>query len=276
MIYYDPTESRSGTRMSPEVREIGVRLDGLEPATGADILVTAWDGKLRGGMLGKPPGSILLRQALAKGMLVQRKSGLDMLGSIPHLGHIFQRMQIATEDGGMLWLAYTGRFEPNLLEHVECDGRDTEWHWNAFQGALDMWSIRGGMVHWEPNDERLGDWLLRWDERLPKLLDDPNMVLSPRPKSRLTGGTIDPSPWRRTLESFPGVGSVLSHRIAIKFNTLAEALWWMSTEDSSLIEGVGLKMKLAWRQWLGLEDRWIVTMIEEDDPYLERRGDGEA
>lgn len=278
MIYFDPSESRAGTRLPTSVVEKGKSVTGLEDATGADLLITAWDGVLRGGMLGKPPLSIMLGKALESGMLIQRKSGMDMLGSIPHLGHIFQRMQMASEEYGTpLWLAYTGRFYPNLMKNVECNDRDSDWHWNAFQGALDMWSLRGGMVHWESDDEMLGEWILRWDEKLPKLLNDPDIVLSPRPKSRLTGGTIDPAPWRRTLESFPGVGSVLSNRISQRTGSLADAIWWMSHTELFDIQGVGEKMSDSWRKWFGLPEGWCLCPVPINDPITEnlRKKDGE-
>lgn len=90
MIFYDPTEGRDNTCLSQEIIKLGRPLEGLEAQTGADLLISPLDDILPSNV-NRPPGSLLLRKHCEAGMLVQRKSGRDMLNSIPRLAEILQR-----------------------------------------------------------------------------------------------------------------------------------------------------------------------------------------
>jgi hypothetical protein len=131
------------------------------------------------------------------------------------------------------------------------------------QGALDMWQLRGGLVHSEPNDGHAEVWLQKWDERLPRFQAELERNLGPRQKSRLEGGTIEAKPWRLTLESFPGLGSETSYRIADRCDRLIDAIQWMTWGEPKL-EGVGKVTMERWQKWLGIREGETLVVLAPD------------
>lgn len=263
MIYFDSSEGRLGTRLSEMIRGISRSIIGLEAQTGADLLISPLDAPLPENV-NRPPGSLLLRKHTEAGMLIQRKSGGDMLNSIPKLSGILQRMQ---QWNSINWLMMCGDFRPDENEKVVVDGReprgDDGWQWASLQGAVDMWMLCGGLVHQEPDDEHGGYWLERLNHNIGKIRRD---HVVPMPVQKLVGGMFDPHPWRVTLMSFPDCGEQLSRDIANYCDSLAHSLWWMTTmEDVGHIKGVGENRKRAWRRWLGLEDGQILLPINSED-----------
>ena len=72
--FIDPSETRKGTKMPVDAQEIFIELPGLEERTGADFLLSS---------LQMPAANdALLRRHCEAGILVQRKSGLDLPSSI--------------------------------------------------------------------------------------------------------------------------------------------------------------------------------------------------
>lgn len=261
MIYYDHSEGRIGTRLAQSARDIAARIVGLEAQTGADLLISPVDASLPENV-NRPPGSILLRKHIDSGMLIQRKSGGDLLNSIPKLTAILQRMQA---QGSICWLLICGKYEPSADNKVICEGRETDWAWASLQGALDAWVLRGGYIHQEPDDEHGGDWIERWNHNIKKLSKE--HVIQP-PVQKISGGMFDPHPWRQTLMSFPDCGEELSRQIANYTDTLAHALWWM-TDDTAPghIKGIGVERRKAWRRWLRLADDEVLLPVKTDERY---------
>lgn len=264
MIYMDSSEDRMGTRLSEYIREYAQPVAGLEAQTGADLLISPLEEPLPSNV-NRPPGSLLLRKHVEAGMLVQRKSGGDMLNSIPKLGSILQRMQ---QWDTVCWLLVCGDYKPNHEELAIADGRTSGWSWASLQGALDSWVLRGGLIHQEPDDEHGGHWLHRWDMNIHKLRKD--AIVKP-PVQKTVGGMFDPHPWRITLMSMPDCGEQLSREIAGYCNTLAHSLWWMTdSEIYGNIKGVGDKRRAQWRKWLGLaEDEVLLPIKVADKAYAE-------
>lgn len=266
MIYYDPSEGRSNSRLFERISQIGAPLIGLEHATGADLLVSCADGKLSDAT--RPPGSLLLKKHLASGMLVQRKSGSDLVNSIKHLHNILVRMRAS--ECRLCWLLCCGIYEKNYADNsVIVDGKNTGWKWNSFQGALDSWQALGGQLHLEPTDKDGIDWLVQWDKKLPEYVKAMQQALLPKPEVPSVGA-IDPQPQRVTLMTLPGCGDVLSLRIMQHIAEhypgapLAEALVWMAQPDEFGVEGVGKATKSQWRRWLGLNDNECLAIIRDD------------
>lgn len=256
MIYYDPTEGRDNTRLSQDILKIAKPIEGLEAQTGADLLISPLDDILPSNV-NRPPGNMLLRKHCEAGMLVQRKSGRDLLNSIPRLAEILQRME---QWKSISWLLVCGNFDYND-GNLKVNGFPTDWSWGSYQGALDAWQLRGGYVHIEPTDDNGGIWLNRWNDNIKKMSRE--HVIS-RQVEKITGGIFDPHPWRVVLQGFPDCGPELSARIAEYCGSLASALWYMSTDESH-IPGIGVKRKQQWRRWLGLKEGSILLPIELED-----------
>ena len=265
MIFYDPTEARKGTRLPKVVIDAGHSFKNLEAATGCDLLITGDDQVIKGDAL-RPPASISLRNRIMDGaFLVQRKSGMDLLNSIPNLTGILWRMRQV--EGGVPWLMICGEYYPTEGNRVQYgDGFSSGWNWNAYKGAIDAWQILGGLVHEEPDDDRCGEWILAWDKKLPKLQADQKTGLQPRPvKMSLT--EIDAHPEKRVVGAFPEVGDVLASRIMeYAGDSLKYALWWMSLPethgDANAVGGVGKKKRRLWRRWLGMSENEVLLPYE--------------
>ena len=122
MIYYDVTEGRANTLLSQSIVDLGQPVVGLEPATGADLLISPREGLA--GNVNRPPGKVQLPMYLENSFLVQRKSGSDFLNSIPHLANIIWRMRTAGDPhNARCWLLVCGTMEFNTDATVTMNGR---------------------------------------------------------------------------------------------------------------------------------------------------------
>lgn len=265
-IYVDVSEARAVSRLHPKLAKTAEKIVGLEAATGADILISTTEGVLPGNV-NRPPGSILLPKHIQNGMLIQRKSGADMLNSIPHLHNIIARMRKA--NAKMSWLLITG-YITRIPENgkIICEGLKTDWNWSAYQGAVDAWQILGGYVHAERDDLVAVDWIIKWDEKLPMLLKETEMGLEEKPITPKLG-SIDPHPERVTLMSFPGIGDNTSLKIMDRFPSLAEAIEWMTQPyQKGDMYGIGEETIKSWRRWFGLQDGEVLSRFLLEGPTV--------
>lgn len=256
MIGYDPTESREQSPIKDALKDHGVAVKGLEAATGADLFISKHDldpnclahpkahdiGRALTSSMSVPdvvastgaPMPFVLRvkrfveAAIGRELiLVQRKSGGDLIGSIPDLSRKLLLMQDWTDRA---WLLITGKFESSPSGKVIVNGRSTDFDYNAMLGAIDAWQERGGYVAWIEKDGLVTNWL-RLAEKREQKRDGEKAVLFRKPVQQLVGPD-DKDAWVATLMSFPGVGPELATRIAEYSGSLGSALWFMSNEDS--------------------------------------------
>jgi hypothetical protein len=258
-LYFDPTESRSSSRLPQAAQDLGRPLAGLEARTGADLFITAYDTPLPDS-IAAPPGSLLFARACEQGILVQRKHGADLVHSIPHLTDIQGRMLRHTR---LHYLAGIGRFEPTRDGHIAVDGQPTGWLYASYQGALDAWQLRGGQIALFPTEVTFSDWLQRTESVIGKIMSTLSVTPLPEPHTRINGGMFDPIPFRITLATFPGVGPKLAEDIGLYCGSLAHSLWWMTSTDTG-IRGVGDGLKRKWRAWLGLQQGEVLLPVSAD------------
>lgn len=161
-IYYDPTEARSNTRMPQSVLDMGSAVEGLEKHTGADMLISPIDKPALSVVTDKLPHLVVLEKHCRVGLLVQRKSGRDMVSSIPRLGEILDRMFHWTQHP---WLVMVGSYLPNRDGCVVVDGQETRWSWASLDGAIDSWQIRGGYYRHFRNNSMFERWVASWVSR---------------------------------------------------------------------------------------------------------------
>ena len=250
-IYIDVTESRAGTRLAPSVLEVAQPVIGLEKQTGCDLMITDRGPDMVGNVL-HPPGSIQLNMYMKNAWLVQRKSGGDLLNSIPHLRSILTRMRAAGDaHGARCILLCCGHYGDSPYGKVMVDGFETGWTWESMQGALEMWQLLGGHVSVQPSDEMGGATLLRWERNIDKWTGA-LAGIAPRPDIELD--EMDPRKWKQVLMAFPNVGPVLADKIADHRNTLADALCWMTYPGSFGVPGIGEKSLTTWRNFAGLKE----------------------
>ena len=266
MLYYDPTESRSGTRLPDTVIRSGVALPGLEKATGADFIISPLSEPKLTEITASRPSQIGLRKHTEAGLLVQRKSGLDLISSIPDLSNILAKML----DWTMYpWLLVAGEYKINKQGKVIAGERETEWGYNSLLGALEDWQLRGGYYTILCKDSLIGPWVARWHDKVDVFKDQSDKIILPRKPTQtitVSNSNGDDMPWRATLASFPGIGIETATAVANYCGTLADSLVFLSDQNNIRLKevvsedgknaypkNVGQAKLVDARQWLGLE-----------------------
>jgi hypothetical protein len=118
------------------------------------------------------PAKMLLKRHFDRGaILVQRKSGGDLIGSLDKLNLIQSRMQMWARPGGC-WLLATD-IDATVDGCVIAGGHEFDRTISSVGAKLRWWEMRGG--HWEilDNDDYIDPWLDRMVVALSKILDDP-------------------------------------------------------------------------------------------------------
>jgi len=256
VIYYDPTEARQGTLLSDSIINAGHSLPGLEKYTGADILVSPLRKPVLRTITDSKPSQLSLKKHTAHGLLVQRKTGMDAINSIPKLPEILARMTPWC-DLVPPWLTLDGHYSERK-GLVVVGRRVTRWRYLSFIGALDGWQASGGCVTILPDADALSAWIARWSDKIKVIptRSTEKLVLT-QPKI-----ATDNYPWVATLATFPGIGATMATEIAHYTGSLKDSLVMLS--DPTLLKlkkkgrypkGIGPITIRNARRWLGLGEQ---------------------
>lgn len=230
-IFIDSTEARISSRL-PQIEGAKVS-DDLENLTGADLMIST---------LKLPITEKLLPRHISAGaLLVQRKSGEDMIRSIG--GRILHSLAKMRSTGAAQWqcvLLSTGFFIPNYKTGEVQVGRlidaegvpDIAWHtvkwsYQALATEIRRYHMRGGVyVPLTCNEEIVG-WVQQAEADLIALRDDKVKQVWPDardypPDPPAPGDILQElrpvTDWRRAFAQLDGVGPVranaMYHRIA--------------------------------------------------------------
>lgn len=260
-IYVDPTEVRHGTSLPAEIGRMAQIRIGLEYFTGADIVIAPGNLPRLADDLHAMP-QMLLNGMLSKCLLIQRKTGADMMSSIPNLREIQRRM---LDVAGVYrpWLLPVGDFARNGEGTVNVNGRITGFAWNAFLGALDAWQAYGGCVHLCPDDDEFVRWVRTWDDKKLEKWAQASIEVAKAPSALFVGLPQQV----QVLMGFPHVGQDTAVKI-LRYcsENLAMALIYISApEGAPELEGVGPKMRHDWREFLGIKDGEYITVYKENE-----------
>ncbi len=257
LLWYDPTESRVGSRLPTNIVSVGVSLPRLEAETGADLLISPLTGPPLVEL--NRPGIEILKVHCQAGVLVQRKSGMDFVSSIGRLAGIQWRMQ----QWGLSWLLVTGNIGSGKNGLAYIDGRRSHVSYQGLIGALDYWQLRGGGVSILRSDGLSGKWFQLMCERVERVHEEPEieieMLKQVLVKKR---GSAKENAATQTLSTFPGIGSGTARNIAVEYGSLAEGLVFLSGGEK--MKGVGLVTKEKAREWLGLNKNERLEIEEEE------------
>lgn len=273
MIACDPTE------------KLAQPFPGLEAETGADIIISA---------LQMPLAPATLKHHIQAGaLLIQRKSGLDLVSSIG--GRLWSSLARMRATGARQWqcvLLTTGVFLPDprdgtclvAVPTVYPDGH-VEWRYlshpeprqySAVLSCLRHWCWYGGVVVQLPSDDLIPRWLEETELRLVEKV-----------VARLKGGVVkeiwdggeidwpddtgDPlqeprevKDWRRILAAFPGVGPARATALreamlrAGMADNLMQALVAITDPEPLSVPGWGPGLRRRVREALGLEENEII------------------
>ena len=283
MIYYDPTEAREGSRLPDALLKAGKPLIGLEAYTAADLLLSANTIELEQ-LDDTRLAQIKFAKLLERGMLVQRKTGRDVVNFITDHSQVASKMLPWCKQFAP-WLLLIGNYTCDKDGHLVVDGQALNWEYAAYVSALEAWQYQGidgalfdgGGVTILPRDNVAGAWATRWLDRLQNL--DPTKDIAPfKPSQTVTSKSgHDDYPWRATLMTFPGIGLDTATKLAQYCGTLANSLTFLSNPDHIALKhnhdypkGIGPSKFADAHRWLGLEIS--DTQVEELAAVMTERG----
>ena len=280
MIFYDPTEARAGTLLHENVIEYGFPLENLEAITGADLLVSPLDAPKISSINDTRPSQIAFRQHADNGLFIQRKSSTDASNSIEDFTIILCNM---LEYARVVrpWLLLIGTFRPYHGKLI-IDRHKTNWSYNAFMGALDAWQVTateeshfsGGGITILPSEDLVLSWLKNWESKI-NFADYPKMILPRKKNTIISGFKKTDSPWRMTLSTLPGIGSMLSTQIGAYCGSLSRSLVFLTDIDSMRLDKSDdfpqriSKGKIETiKEWMGLGDDERMAIIKGENETL--------
>jgi ERCC4-type nuclease len=246
VLFVDPTETRSTSRLPQSVIDRAAVLPGLEDKTGADILVSP---------LSIPAASdTLLRRHTEAGLLVQRKSGGDLASSITD-GRLARSLMKMLEWSPRAWLVVCARLD-RIGERATLDGRETLGY-SAIIGSLDWWQLRGGYYTTLTDDSALLAWLGGWMDRLRTLGENPIKVLVRNPQQSLAEDRQ-----RSFLMALPGIGEERAGALLGAAGSPLSALQRL-VNGTSHVPGIGKETREGCREWLSMDDGETLLRVPE-------------
>lgn len=247
-MFIDPTEAREGTRLPAQIVERASALPDLEARTGADILITP---------LSMPVGTDhLLRRHCQAGVLVQRKSGGDLVSSLTD-GRLYRSLAKMLDWTDKPWLAFAGTIEARGQMGI-VDGRPS-LSYAALIGALDWWQLRGGYLTILSDDQALVGWVGHWLDRLRVLSEQPEKEIAREAQQKLAleGPTA-------ILTALPGIGRERANALldAAQNNPIRALVKLVAGVDK--VPGIGKQTRSAVREWIGLGESDQVLVVDQD------------
>lgn len=257
-IFIDPTEAREGTRLDGRVVKTATVLNGLERETKADLLISPLSEPKLKSVTSSKRSRLALKKHCEAGILVQRKSGSDLLSSIPDLPFILDRMKAWCPRP---FLLATGSFAPTAKGKAKCNGRTFKWDYNSLMGAVESWQISGGYVRFLHRDSDIVNWIGRMKKMLEAIQSDDPLVVS-RPMRR-TISYNSKEAYKELLMRLPGIGKVRAELVGDYCGSLAWSLVFLVDEDNAGQCGCGHVTINGIRNYLGLKSGQYIHIREE-------------
>ena len=275
MIFIEPGEQNSESRLSGIIIKNSVPCPKLEALTGADLMVTSWS---------KPPTSKrIIQKHLDRGaLLVQRKSIADLLESMQaeRVYRQIARMREYKVSTRQTILLSVGLYLPNRKTKVRkgtFDGRTIKWRhtgtgYAAFRAQL---SALGDTVRVEhlAHEQELPAWLADRERAVLTYAKEKDLtkVIYDRPLREMKRGTD----WWWSLTIFEHWGERRAKDAgefleALGVGTLIHALEYFSNEHNmnNRPPGIGARCFTSIRAGLGLTpDRILLECDRADTVY---------
>jgi ERCC4-type nuclease len=248
MLLADPSELRFGSRLPDALRHAAKSCPNLEEQTGADLLLSP---------LRLPFGTNeLLKRHVEAGLLIQRKTGLDLSSSITD-GRLFHSLYKMLQWTERPWLVVVGHLE-NRGSSGFIDGRET-LSYSAIQGALDYYQIRGGYLSLLHDDEAFVEWVNHCPAKLKAVADNPEKVLYRKPLQ-----TLAEDQKLGMLLALPGLGPERARALyEAARGSLARALIILTADSGMEIRGIGEGTRQAVRKWLSIGGWEQLALVDE-------------
>ncbi len=272
MIFYDPSESREGTRLPQSIILSGQELPNLEKYTGADLLLSPLSEPKMKTLSDLKPHQIALRKHCEDGMLIQRKSAGDIVNSITKMENIQARMQEWTDSP---WLVWIGEIGCDSVGKAIVNSRECGWDYGAIVMSSCWWQMRGGYFAWLCRDAMLPGWIANMHKALAETHKKKEKMVTPRvtkqslylPHTQDERGYFEDAV-RQVFGVFPGVGPKTANSIAEACGSVRFAVSELSREKPRIrIEGLGEERLRGIRYFMGFEggDELCLEIREKED-----------
>jgi hypothetical protein len=311
MIYYDHTEAREGSKLPNDVIAYGKPYPNLEQITGGDLVIVpelSPADEVRIGEKSKKQLSeetgLSVRELLTLGrksaedilfeythtgaVIVQRKSGFDLISSIhERLDDSLARMMVAAPNRCQRILLYTGVFDENNGDLVFNGKRTSHSYWSV-QMALTAYGNKGGRIVNLPRDSMILDWCKFMEKKLLSYKHKDTKWIIPTvyypPDYDETGSVfqvpVAVNDGRKTLATFPNWGpdkvNLLWEHLKEKFEkeptTFFLLMYATNYNTAKVVKGIGEKAIKSAREWLGIhEDDYLIYIDNSLVLHRERR-----
>lgn len=259
-VFVDPSELREGSLLGDLGADFPpTPISGLEEWTGADLMISI-------APFPAMTETLVRAHVTAGALLVQRKTGLDLVHSIgERMGSSLARMRNTGARQSQCVLLYIGVLTCNAQNEAVMDGRETHAAFWGVQGAISKWHDRGGVVEAISRPSLLEGWLKMKLRHLTEYKNEPVKDNWPPPPTIEDFNNPLQVPQvvkdgRVTLATLPGVGSARATAIWNYLQprpTLAEALCLLTNDNSRIVQdvpGIGKKTAENIRNYLGLDE----------------------
>lgn len=281
MLFADPTELRATSRL-PAIPGL-VECPDLEAHTGADLLVSPLEN------IPAATPTLIARHIAAGAVLVQRKSGLDLVHSLgERLNAALARMRETSAQAGQCVLLFAGQLDRAAGGLATVDGRETSADYWAVRMALSAWTHRGGVVEHLAGDHEIPEWCRRIEQHLREYRQRPLKLLYPTPEYPPDPpDPLDPlqllvpvRDGRLLLAAFRGIGPARADALwKAAGGNLAAALALLTDETSPKrlkVPGVDVATIRAVREQCGLRTGELIGAVAAAEPEPETRSKSQS
>ncbi len=237
MIYIDPSENRSSSKLKNVLTLEWKELVGLEERTGADMLIGASG-------LPHPNSDFILYKHIENGaILVQNKFDLDLIASI--IDGRYKASQAKMVATGASATQIVCLFIAGVVMESHQDGsliiggqsvkqfipQSTNLGWQNYQEQIFKWYKRGGIFEHLQTEAKLDEWILAAEATM-KIA--PNVDVWPIQQKLFL---VDD--WRNTLASLPGVGSKKAQTIFEEYDNWTSFYDALLNDSLAELSGIG-------------------------------------
>lgn len=177
-------------------------------------------------------------------LIIERKTPEDLLASIGD-GRLFNQAANMIATSPWSYIVITGYIAPSTTGRTMLAHQETQWDYNAIQGALITAQELGVRVVFTANESDFAACIVRLAKR-----GRSQVSIKPTRQAQLL------SPGAQVLSSLPGIGLDRALDLLKQFPNAAYALAYLTAPDwpGEHITGIGNGIRNGVRQALGLEE----------------------